>query len=610
MTVSQDPNDDARPPLAVVGSQDSQEEAVFAAFDGAVIARFWEFVRPHKRLLWCAVIGVLLFTATQVVVPLLLRYTVDTAILKGEVALLHSIAIAFLVVVTANYVANICQELIVGKIAANLLFSLRRAMFAHLQHVSLSYMDRTEVGRLMSRLQGDVNSLQEFLETSIFAIGDFVLLLGIMGVLLWLDVQLGLLTLIVVPALLIVRIVWLPRARKVFLRARETSAIVNGALAENVHGIRAIQEMQREHVNYVLFGDKADENLRSHMRASLYSNIMVPIVDTLTGLAMAVIIIVGGSMVIDHELELGVVVAFLFYVQRFFDPIRSLTIQYSIMQRAMASGQRIFEVLDVPVTVKDRPGAQPLADHDGSIEFQDVTFGYVPDQPVIKNVSFRARAGETLALVGPTGSGKTSITALIHRFYDTWDGRILVGGQDVRDVTIDSLGVEIAMVLQEPYLFSGTIYDNIQYNSTDATREDIEAAAKAVGAHDFISALPNGYETELEQRGENLSLGQRQLLSFARALIRDAKILILDEATASVDSHTEKQIQDALAVLLSGRTAVVIAHRLATIRKADRILVLRDGEILEQGNHTSLLAANGLYADLHKLNYASFDDIG
>ena len=610
MTVSQDPNDDARPPLAVVGSQDSQEEAVFAAFDGAVIARFWEFVRPHKRLLWCAVIGVLLFTATQVVVPLLLRYAVDTAILKGEVALLHSIAIAFLVVVTANYVANICQELIVGKIAANLLFSLRRAMFAHLQHVSLSYMDRTEVGRLMSRLQGDVNSLQEFLETSIFAIGDFVLLLGIMGVLLWLDVQLGLLTLIVVPALLIVRIVWLPRARKVFLRARETSAIVNGALAENVHGIRAIQEMQREHVNYVLFGDKADENLRSHMRASLYSNIMVPIVDTLTGLAMAVIIIVGGSMVIDHELELGVVVAFLFYVQRFFDPIRSLTIQYSIMQRAMASGQRIFEVLDVPVTVKDRPGAQPLADHDGSIEFQDVTFGYVPDQPVIKNVSFRARAGETLALVGPTGSGKTSITALIHRFYDTWDGRILVGGQDVRDVTIDSLGVEIAMVLQEPYLFSGTIYDNIQYNSTDATREDIEAAAKAVGAHDFISALPNGYETELEQRGENLSLGQRQLLSFARALIRDAKILILDEATASVDSHTEKQIQDALAVLLSGRTAVVIAHRLATIRKADRILVLRDGEILEQGNHTSLLAANGLYADLHKLNYASFDDIG
>ncbi|MEM7253831.1 MAG: ABC transporter ATP-binding protein [Pseudomonadota bacterium] len=598
-----------RPPLAVVGSQDSQEEIIFAAFNGAIIARFWEFIRPHRKLLWFAVIGVLAFTLTQVLMPLLMRYAIDNAILNRSESLLITIATAFFVVVVVNYLANVAQELIVGRIAANLLFALRRAMFFHLQSVSLSYMDRTEVGRLMSRLQGDVNSLQEFLETSIFAIGDLVLLVGIIVVLLWLDVQLGLLTLTVVPALLLVRIAWLPRARKVFLRARETSAIVNGALAENVHGIRAIQETQREEVNYVLFGDKADENLAAHTRASLYSNIMVPIVDTLTGLAMAVIVIVGGAMVLDKELEIGVVVAFLFYVQRFFDPIRSLTIHYSIMQRAMASGQRIFEVLDVPITIADRPGAKPLEPHDGTVEFKNVTFGYVENQPILNAVSFAAPPGKTLALVGPTGSGKTSITALLHRFYDPWEGQILIGGQDIRDVSLDSLGRDIAMVLQEPYLFSGTIRDNIRYNHPHASDAELESAAKAVGAHEFIMRLPKQYDTELEQRGENISLGQRQLISFARALIADAKILILDEATASIDSHTEKQIQDALAVLLRGRTAIVIAHRLATIRRADHILVLQDGEIIERGNHQSLVDAAGLYARLYQLNYSSFDDL-
>ena len=608
-----------RPPLAVVGAQDSQEEIIFAAFNGKVVARFWTFVRPYKKLLWIGMLGVLIFTLTQVTIPLLLRYAIDDAILIGVNeeesslgpirTLLETLVFGFFAIVTVNYLANIAQELIVGRIAAHLLFDLRRAMFAHLQRVSLSYMDRTEMGRLMSRLQGDVNSLQEFLETSIFAIGDFVLLLGIMIILLWLDVQLGLLTLGVVPALLVVRIVWLPRARRVFLRARETSSIVNGALAENVHGIRAIQALQRESVNHLLFQDKADENLRSHLRASLYSNIMVPIVDTLTGIAMAVIIVIGGLLVIGDTLALGVMVAFLFYVQRFFDPIRSLTIQYSIMQRAMASGQRILEVLDVPLSVTEHATARPLGQHDGSIVFAGVTFGYVPEQPVLRDIHFTAKRGETLALVGPTGSGKTSITALIHRFYDCWEGSIKIGGHDVRDLTLDSLGREIAVVLQEPFLFSGTIYDNIQYNHRGATREAIEKAAKAVGAHDFITHLPQGYQTELEQRGENLSLGQRQLLSFARALLSDAKILILDEATASVDSHTEHEIQNALAVLLEDRTAVVIAHRLGTIRRADRILVLREGEIIEQGDHSSLLKQGGLYARLHRLNYVSFDDM-
>ena len=600
------------PPLAVVGDQMANEEEMFgAAFDRDVLRRFWGFVRPYRHMLYFAAVGVLLFTLTQVMIPLLIRAAVDQVAAEGmqSMRMMQLIGIAFLGVVVVNYAANIAQELLVGRIAGHLLFDLRRAMYLHLQSVSLGFMDQTQVGRLMSRLQGDVNALQEFLETSMFAIGDFVLLIGIVSVLLWLDLRLGLMTLAVVPALLIVRLIWLPHAKKAFLRARETSSSVNGALAESVHGVRTIQEMSREQINFQLYSDKVHGNLEAHLRASRFANVLIPVVDLFTGCAMAIIVIVGGGMVLDESLDLGVMVAFLFYVQRFFDPIRTLTIQYSIMQRAMASGQRIFEVLDVPVTVRDAVDATPLDDNDGSIVFEDVTFGYVPDRPVLKGVSFRVKPGETVALVGPTGSGKTSITALAHRFYDVWEGRVSTGGRDVREVTLESLGREVAMVLQEPFLFSGTIYDNIRYNKLDATREKVEDAARAVGAHAFIASLSSGYDTYLDQRGSNLSLGQRQLLSFARALVADTRILVLDEATANVDSYTERQIQRALQRLLSGRTAIVIAHRLATVRHADHILVLQEGSIIERGTHAALVEADGLYARLYRLNFASFDDM-
>tara|TARA_B100000676_G_C18035737_1_gene821674 strand:- start:442 stop:1938 length:1497 start_codon:yes stop_codon:yes gene_type:complete len=482
-------------------------------------------------------------------------------------------------------------------------------MYSHLQHVSLSFMDKTEVGRLMSRLQGDVYALQEFLESSIFAVGDIVLLIGIVFVLLWLDPTLGALTLSVVPILFLMRIIWLPLARRAFLAAREASSATNGALAENVHGIRAIQELVRENINFELFEKKAKTNLLAHLRASKFSNIIIPMVDTLTGGAMAIVIVVGGAMVLDKSINIGVMVAFLFYVQRFFDPIRSLTLQYSTMQRAMASGQRIFEVTDVNVDVKDQIDAEDPKEIDGSIAFRNVTFGYEENHPILKNISFNVRPGETVALVGPTGSGKTSTTSLVHRFYDTWEGEVLVGGSNVRNVTQASLGRHIAMVLQEPFLFSVSIEENIRYAKTDATFEDIVTAAKAVGAHNFIMRLEDGYGTQLDQRGINLSFGQRQLISFARALVADAKILVLDEATASVDSYTELEIQRALARLLKGRTALVIAHRLATIRGADRIIVLQDGHIIEQDDHNGLMAKDGLYAQLYRMNYASFDDI-
>ena len=599
-------------PLAVVGAQVSQDEELFGrAFDRWVMSRFWVFLRPYRARIGLALVAVLFFVATQLMVPLIIRRAIDDALTAGEEArvLLIGVMSVYFAVIVVNYVSMVLLERIVGRIAGHLLFDLRRAMYAHLQVVSLSFMDRTEVGRLMSRLQGDVYALQEFLESSIFAIGDLVLLFGIIGVLLLLDARLASLTLAVLPVLIVLRMVWLPMARRAFLRARETSSAVNAALAENVHGIRAVQELGREKVNLELFEEMAAENLEAHQLASRYANALIPVVDLLTGFAMAIVVVAGGSLVLDNALDIGVMVAFLFYVQRFFDPIRSLSIQYSIMQRAMAAGQRIFEVLDVDVDVRDKSDAIDLGESDGAVEFDHVTFGYNDDQPILKDVSFRVGDGETVALVGPTGSGKTSAMALIHRFYDVWEGSVRVAGHDIRDVTQKSLGRHVAMVLQDPFLFTGSVFENIRYNRTDATRRQVTEAAMAVGAHDFILDLPQGYDTQLAQGAVTLSLGQRQLLSFARALVADARVLVLDEATANVDSYTELKIQQALVRLLEGRTALVIAHRLTTIRGADRIIVLQDGTIIEEGTHNELMASGGLYSGLYRMNYASFDDL-
>lgn len=607
-----DPHDDGRQRLrAVVGSHRIDEEMFGRAFDGKVVSRIWEFVSPYRRSVAISVAAVLTFTATQLTIPLVIRYAIDHGMAPDSgPGILAGIIAVFALIIAVNYAASWVQEGVTGRMAENVLFDIRRHMFSHLQRVSLSFMDKTEVGRLMSRLQGDVNSMQEFLETSVLSVGDIMLLLGIVVVMLWLDWQLGLLVLSVIPILFLVRILWLSRARAAFMAAHEANSVTNGALAEAIHGVRAVQGMDRADLNQKLYTDLVDDNYNAHLRASKLAQVMVPIVDSLTGLAMAVVIVVGGSMVVSERIDVGIMVAFLFYIQRFFDPIRSLTMQYSVMQRAMASGHRLTEVLDVPVDVQDKPDATALtADDSGEVEFRNVTFGYDPKTPVLKDVSFKVNSGETVALVGPTGSGKSSAMALIHRFYDVQDGAVMVGGKDVRDVTQQSLGHHIAMVLQEPYLFTGTVMENIRYSSHWASDDDVREAAEAVGAHEFIMHLPHGYDTLLDERGGNLSLGQRQLLSFARALVADAKILVLDEATANIDSYTEMLIQKALKRLLEGRTGLVIAHRLATIRNSDRIVVLQKGVKIEEGPHDALMASGGLYSRLYDMNYASFDDL-
>ncbi len=595
--------------------QDLDQQIFSAGYNGDVVRRFFRFVGPYRNVLIVGIIAVIIFALSVLALPWIIRTTVDDVLDITQRDASDARNVLFVMVglffgaVVLHVIVGYIQNIIVGRIAEHILIDLRRAMYAHLQRVSMSFMDKTEVGRMMSRLQGDVAALQEFLETAVVSIGDFLLLFGIVIAMLIMDWRLALLTFAVVSTLAIARAVWLPIARRAFLYSRQTASITSGALAENINGVRVVQGMSREHVNLDLFKEKADEQLWASRRAARIGLVMIAMVDTLSGSAMAIIIIVGGSWVMGNSLEIGSMIAFILYVQLFFDPIRSITMHYAVFQRAMASGERIFEVLDVPIDIQDKQDAKPLVDNDGSVEFKDVTFGYLEDEPILKDINFRVEPGETIALVGPTGSGKTSITSLLHRFYDIWEGEILIGGKDVRDVELSSLGDNIGMVLQEPYLFSSTVFENIRYNKSDATREEVVAAARAVGAHEFIMRLPDGYDTELEQRGGNLSLGQRQLISFARAIVADTKILILDEATASIDSYTELLIQQALARLLEGRTGIVIAHRLATIRGADRIIVLQNGEIIETGNHDELIAHKGLYARLYSMNYASFDDI-
>jgi ATP-binding cassette subfamily B protein len=583
-------------------------EEVFKRFDLGVSARLWRFMHPQRWAFAVVLLTVALYTAVQVAIPVAVRHAVDSALGQSNFSFQLVLA-GFALLIVLNAGLTFLQEWLAARLAQTVIFDLRRAMFEHLQRLSLSIMDRTQVGRLMSRLQGDVNSLQEFMETSVSALSDLFLLIGIIALLLTMNVELGLLTLCVLPALLLIRLVWLPWARKAFTRAREASSSVNAALAENINGIRTVQENRREQANFERYTVRAKENLAAQVESSLASQVMVPTVDILTGVAMAIVVVVGGRAVVAGELDVGVIVAFIFCVQRFFDPIRTLTMQYTVMQRAMASAQRIFEVLDVPVTLSDREDARPLSSAPPSITFEHVNFGYVPGQPVLHDLNLHIAPYQTVALVGATGSGKTSIAALIHRFYDVWSGSVRVAGDDVRELTQESLGQGVGMVLQEPFLFSGTVEENVRYGVGGATHEQIVAACKAVHAHDFIVALPQGYDTPLGQRGRNLSVGQRQLLSFARALLASPKILILDEATANIDSFTELKIQSALELLRKGRTTIIIAHRLATVRDADLIVVLKHGRIAEQGNHQQLLARNGIYAGLHASSSASFDDL-
>ena len=579
-----------------------------SSYDGAVASRFFNYIKPYKKEAFIGVISVILFTIAVLSVPLMVKFTIDNAINDKNVNLLNILFIGLIGFSIMHLLSNYVQQKIIREIGEKILFDVRSEMFTHLQRLSMSVADRSKYGSIMSRVLGDVGALQELFQAGVFAIGDMLTLVVITIIIFSLNWPMAMGILMIMPVFIGLRIFWLPKARKAFLKARASSSVVSGVLNEHVNGIRVTQNMIREDINQDRFDERVRENFNDMNDAAKYGSGIHPPVELLVGFTMSLIVVLGGYLVSGGSVEIGVMIAFLLYVQRFFDPIRALTMHYSTLQRAMASGHRIFELLDITIDIKDSDDAKDIIVRKGSIKFNNVNFEYNYNEPILKNLNFEIKENQTVGLVGPTGSGKTTIASLIHRFYEIKNGNILIDDQDLQKVTQSSLSENISMVLQDPIIFSGTVEDNIKYKAI-ATREEVIEASKVVGSHDFIMTLPKGYDTILEESGANISIGQRQLLSFARALLLDSRIFILDEATSYIDSYTERQIQKALDEVLKNRTGIIIAHRLSTIKNADKIIVLDKGEIQEMGSHNELLKNRGLYWKLWNNNESSFDDL-
>ena len=581
---------------------------ILSMYDGTVASRFLKYISPYKKGAIIGVAAVIFFTFAVLSVPLLVKYAIDSAVKQGDVNLLNIIFFFLIGTALIHFFSNYFQQRIIREIGEKILFDIRTQMFAHLQKLSMSVADRSKYGSIMSRVMGDVGALQELFQAGVFAIGDILTLVAITIIIFSLNWSMALGILLIMPIFAALRIFWLPKARKAFLKARASASVVSGVLNEHVNGIRVTQNMTREKINQGRFDKKVEENYADSNNAAMFGSSIHPPVEFIVGTTMSTIIVLGGYLVSGGSVEIGVMIALLLYIQRFFDPIRSLTMHYSILQRAMASGHRIFELLDVEIDIQDSSEAKDIQVSNGEIKFSNVDFKYNVGEPVLNKVSFKIAENETVGLVGPTGSGKTSIASLIHRFYEIQGGKIEIDGQEIRSVTQKSLSENISMVLQDPIIFSGTVEDNIKYKAT-ATHEEVIEASKIVGSHEFIQNLPNEYDTVLEESGANLSIGQKQLISFARALLLDSKIFILDEATSYIDSHTEQKIQKGLQAVLKNRTGIIIAHRLSTIQNADKIIVLDKGEIQEVGSHEQLLKNKGLYWKLWNNNQASFDDL-
>ena len=589
-------------------------------YDLGLIKRLLPFITPHKWKALGAIISMIIFSAASYAPPFIMALAIErigSAIIEGTpesfdraVADTQFFGIVVVVLAVVMFFAAMAQRLFTGYIGHHMLRDLRSDMFAHLNKLSLSFYDREEVGRLMSRVTSDVVTLQELMTSGFLnVLADIIGLIIIIVLVAALDPVLAILALIVVPILFFFMLFWQRFAARAFIRVRQAIAIVNANINENVSGVRVVQSMVREPKNFDDFEKLNNQNKVMNLKAAELQASVMPVVEILSATATCLVLFVIGyrafNGVIDAPAAAGLALGFTLYIQRFFNPVRDIVLQYTMLQRAMAGAHRIFEVLDTQPEIVDPPEAIVLADIEGRVDFCDVDFSYIAGIPVLEKFDLHVSAGETIALVGHTGAGKTSVTALVNRSYDIQQGEILIDGHDLRSIQRASLTSRMSVVLQEPYLFSGSIRENIRYGRLNATDEEVEIAAKAVGADDFISQLPADYSTILHERGRNVSVGQRQLIAFARALVADPRILILDEATANVDTQTEKLIQRALETMLQGRTSFVIAHRLSTIRNADRIVMMQLGKIVEIGNHDELMQLDGAYADLYKMTFAN-----
>ncbi|MDH5440136.1 MAG: ABC transporter ATP-binding protein/permease [Candidatus Bathyarchaeota archaeon] len=573
--------------------------------DRVLLSRLLKHILPYRKRLAIVMTAIMATTITGLIQPKIMQIAIDEYIFQGNFEGLSSLSLAFITLLLVNWISSYLQTYHLGWMGQNMLYEMRKRLFAHLQKLSFSFYDRSETGDIVSRVTNDTDSIGEmFVREFVDVISQSLILVGVLIMMFWMSIPLALASIIVVPLLVVSALVFQSKFRAAYRATREKISGVTSRLQEGISGIREIQSFTREEDTKEDFRQANIENLQANLQATKVWGTFSPTVQMISAIGMAVIYLYGGMLAINGVVTVGTLFAFIYYVQMFFRPIFTLTNFYNTVQSAFAAAERIYEIEDTIPQIKDEPDAVELPPLKGEVKFEDVTFGYDPDHPILYNISFHAQPKETVALAGPTGAGKSTIIKLLSRFYENQSGTIEVDGYDIRGVTLDSIHRQMGIVLQETFLFSGTIKENIRYGKLEATDEEIGNAAKMIGAHDFIMQLPEGYNTEIGERGAGLSVGQKQLVSFARALLRDPAILILDEATSSIDPYTDLLIRRAMRILFRNRTSIIIAHRLSTIREADKILVVDDGRIVERGKHRELMRKkDGLYRHFYVMQF-------